>query len=92
VMFKDDLNVDPGITDGIKHASMLLPLIGAPLALGAMASVVIGGFGLGAAATAALAAPLAGKLFKSPKQLLEKVVSCSEEFVSEKKDENALKE
>ncbi|MEI8185829.1 MAG: hypothetical protein WCG19_03935 [Chlorobiaceae bacterium] len=42
-MFQENLNVEPGITDGIKKTTMLLPLIGAPLALGALVSVVIGG-------------------------------------------------
>ncbi|MEI7788423.1 MAG: hypothetical protein WCI23_07205 [Chlorobiaceae bacterium] len=60
-MFRDNLQVDPKVTDGEKHSAMLLSLLGAPLALGAVASIVIGGLGLGAAA---LAAPLAGKFFK----------------------------
>ena len=65
-MFRDDLNVDPGITAGVKNSAMLLPFIGAPLALGAVAGIVIGGLGLGAAATVAIATPIAGKLLPSP--------------------------
>ena len=52
-MFSDSLNVDPAVTAGIKNSAMLIPFLGAPLALGALAGIVIGGLGLGAAATAA---------------------------------------
>ena len=37
-MFRDDLNVDPGITAGVKNSAMLLPFIGAPLACDEMTS------------------------------------------------------
>jgi hypothetical protein len=78
-MFRENLNVDPGVTEGVKISAMLLPLLGAPLALGAVASIVVGGLGLGAAATAAIAAPVAGKFFKSPEpKSVEKIDSVSE--------------
>ncbi|MEI6692041.1 MAG: hypothetical protein WCL43_04915 [Chlorobium sp.] len=67
-MFSENLNVDPDISKGVKNSAMLLPFLGAPLALGAIASMVIGGLGLGAAATAAIAVPLARKLLSSPEK------------------------
>ena len=86
-MFSDNLNVDPAVTAGIKNSAMLLPFLGAPLALGALAGIVIGGLGLGAAATATAAAaiggPITGDLIPSPKQLLEKIVSASQNFTSD---------
>ncbi|MEI8032585.1 MAG: hypothetical protein WCH05_04485 [Chlorobiaceae bacterium] len=67
-MSEENAKVDPIIEKGVKGGAMIVPLIGTPLALGAVATLVIGGLGLGAMATAAVTAvgiPVAGKLFKS---------------------------
>ena len=82
-MFSDSLNVDPAVTAGIKNSAMLIPFLGAPLALGALAGIVIGGLGLGAAATAAIVSPITGDLIPSPKQLLEKIVSATQKSTSD---------
>ncbi len=68
-MSQENVKVDPDIEKGVKSGAMIVPLIGAPLALGAIATLVVGGLGLGALATAAVTTavgvPVVGKLVKN---------------------------
>ena len=55
-MTQADGDLDPATERKALKGTRLVTLLGPPLAFGAISSVVIGGLGLGAAATAATAA------------------------------------
>ncbi len=71
-MSQEKINLEPDtievIQKGVTVVTLLAPLLGPPLALGALATTVIGGVGLAAAtataATVAVAAPVIGRLVK----------------------------
>ena len=68
-MSQEKINLEPDtievIQKGVTVVTVLAPILGPPLALGAFASTIIGGVGLGAAVTAAVAIPVIGKIVGS---------------------------
>lgn len=71
-MFQEDGSLDPTTKSMLQKGTSLVTLLGPPLALGAVSSLIIGGLGLGAAATAAVAVPAAGKLVSFLQERAEK--------------------
>ena len=68
-MSQEKINLEPdtieAIQKGVTVVTLLAPLLGPPLALGALTTTIIGGVGLaaaGAAVTVAVAVPVIGKL------------------------------
>ncbi len=79
-MSQEKINLEPEtievIQKGVTVVTLLAPLLGPPLALGALTTTLIGGVGLaaattaaGAAVTVAVAVPVIGKLFGGGKKL-----------------------
>ncbi len=79
-MSQEKINLEPDtievIQKGVTVVTLLAPLLGPPLALGALTTTIVGGVGLaaataaaGTAITVAVAVPVIGKLFGGGKKM-----------------------